>query len=56
MPAACHDFNERFGSGGPVRRDSRRRSSQHSAKGSRPLGILMIKTLSMIMVGLRVNG
>ena len=56
MPTICHDCDRRLNTGGRVRRDDRWRRSQRSARGSRPLGILMIKTLSMIMVRLRVNG
>ena len=56
MQTVCHDFDKRLSRGNWARRDSRQRSSQRSARGSNPLGILMIQTLSMIMVRVRFDG
>jgi hypothetical protein len=56
MPTICHDFDRRFSTGGRVRRNNRWQRIQRSARGSRPLGILMIKKLPMIMLRLRLDG
>jgi hypothetical protein len=55
MPTIPHDCDRGLNTGGRVRRDDRWRRIQRDARGSRPLGILMIKTLSMTMVRLRVD-
>ena len=55
MPTLFHDFEGGLNTVGRVKRDNRWRSSQQNARASRPLGILMIKTQSMIMVCQRVD-
>ncbi len=57
MPTICHSFDRGLNTGGRIMRDNRWRRIQRSARGSRPLDILMIKALpTMIMVRLRVDG
>ena len=56
MPAIHDDFDERRNGGDLVMRRNRRRSNQRSTEGSPPLKTPVIKTLPMIMVGLRVDG
>jgi hypothetical protein len=56
MPTLFHDFERGLNTVGRVRRDNRWQSSQQSARTSRPLGILMIKTQSMIMVRRQADG
>jgi len=56
MPAIHDDFDERRNGGDLVMRRNRRRSNQRSTEGSPPLKTFVIKTLSMIMVGVRVDG
>ena len=55
MPTIRHDCYRGLNTGCRVREDNRCRSSQQNGRASRPLGILMIKTLSMTMVRLRVD-
>ena len=55
MPALFHDFEGGFNTFGRVRGDGWWRRIQRDARGSGPLGILMIKTQSMIMVRRRVD-
>jgi hypothetical protein len=55
MPTLFHDFEGGFNTVGRVRRDDWWRRIQRDAGGSRTLGILMIKTQSMIMVRQRVD-
>jgi hypothetical protein len=56
MPAIHHDFDKMGSSCGQARRRNRRRSNLRSTGRSPPLGILMIKTLSMIVIRERVGG
>ena len=56
MPAIHHDFDRRRSSGDQVMRCNRGRSNQRSTERSPPLKSLVIKTLSMITVGVRVDG
>jgi len=55
MPTLFHDFEGGVNTRGWVTRDDRWRCIHRDARGSCPLGILMIKTQSMIMVRLRVK-
>lgn len=56
MPAIHHDFDRSRNRGDQVMRCNRGRSNQRSSERSPPLKTLVIKTLSMIMVGVRVDG
>ncbi len=56
MPAIHHDFDKSRNSREQVMRRNRGRSNQRSSERSPPLKTLVIKTLSMIMVGARVDG
>jgi hypothetical protein len=55
MPTIRHDCYRGLNTGGRVRRDDWWRRIQRDARGSRPLGIFMIKTQSMIMARLRID-
>jgi len=50
MPTVRHDFDRRLIGRGQVSRRNGWGSSQRSAGRNHPLGILMIKTLPMIMI------
>jgi hypothetical protein len=55
MQTICHDFNKKLSS--PVQLNRRKWwRTRQSARGSRPLRIFVIKTLSMIMVRMRTDG
>lgn len=56
MQTICHDFDKRFIGRGRVSRRNGWGSSQRSAGRNHPLGILMIKTLPMIMICVRSDG
>ena len=56
MPAIRHDFDNRRNSRDQVRPRNRWRSRQRSTERSPPLETLVIKTLSMIVLGERVDG
>jgi hypothetical protein len=55
MPTLFHDFERGLNTVGRVKRADWWRRIQRDARGSRPLGILMIKTQSMIMFRRRVD-
>jgi hypothetical protein len=56
MPTISHDFDNRRSSRDQVRRRNRRWSKQGGTRRSSRLETLVIKTLSMIVVGEGVDG
>ncbi len=55
MPTISNDVDNRRGSQNPVSRHNRGRGNQRGAGRSPPLGTLVIKTLSMLVLGERVD-
>lgn len=56
MQTICHDFDKRLIGRDRVSRRNGWGSGQRSAWGNHPLGILMIKTLPIIMICVRGDG
>ena len=56
MPTICHDFGKRRVIGGKVSRSNGWGNTHRSSWRSCPLGVLMIKSLSMIMIRVRCDG